>query len=687
MRLRAVQNNITQLGFVAGGTKGLIAALAAVIGGQLVIAVLKYSGVLDKEKDSLEALNDASKEQESRLQRLSQLYDSLGRSIRDAGLDEVGRTAAARARELEELKRAEEESRIARAASVDPIVTKIRGEIKSLQREAEEGKTNADRINAQSDLRKAEQDLALFTRLAGERKSSQETVAGTIEAAGIAAINTAFDSQRRSLDLLALDPDFDADQAEIMEAQIERRRGLEIEAFKQAGQELDLSSVQSQADALEASIDETRRRLRESRRANIIADPQVIREYEEQLRLLTAEQAAFENRLRDILPGAAFVRFVEASFAVADTLDRARENIDQSGIGRSLIGDEITAVSKRREELRTQADQARAEGSTILLDILTKQISALGEYTLRLESASAATRIFSDAVKRFADDLNQTVAQEARGRAVSARRRANAADDPFLDFQRQEAEEEARRAERRSRANQEQNDLLRIDFDIQARFGNLGPEIQALVDERERLQARINSGELDPLDANFANRDLRRIDAKLNQRFEDSPQAIAAANTADRADFDAARFAQLQESQLRGRDLMVTDGERAAREMIQVLEDITNAARARVTAGEDFGTVFDEVDAARARVRDDARRSIAPALFALQDQVANAVLQGPSRAALNAADVTTTQGTAELNRLLRGDDPARDQSLLELQKQTAELEKLNQNLGAAGVAD
>jgi hypothetical protein len=60
-------------------------------------------------------------------------------------------------------------------------------------------------------------------------------------------------------------------------------------------------------------------------------------------------------------------------------------------------------------------------------------------------------------------------------------------------------------------------------------------------------------------------------------------------------------------------------------------------------------------------------------LSALQDSVRNAVLAGPSRAALNASDVTTSQGQQELNRLLRGDDPARDVDMVALQRETNEI--------------
>jgi hypothetical protein len=58
------------------------------------------------------------------------------------------------------------------------------------------------------------------------------------------------------------------------------------------------------------------------------------------------------------------------------------------------------------------------------------------------------------------------------------------------------------------------------------------------------------------------------------------------------------------------------------------------------------------------------------------------MLQGPSRAALNVSDVSTTQGASELTRLLRGDDSAKDVNLAELKKQSGFLEDIATNIKA-----
>lgn len=92
---------------------------------------------------------------------------------------------------------------------------------------------------------------------------------------------------------------------------------------------------------------------------------------------------------------------------------------------------------------------------------------------------------------------------------------------------------------------------------------------------------------------------------------------------------------------------------------------------------------------ARARKLDGAEReaflrqsirnqmeSVAPMVAGFAEERQIALLQGPSRAALNVSDVSTTQGQSELNRLLRGDDSAKDVNLAELRKQTGKLDEV-----------
>jgi hypothetical protein len=68
--------------------------------------------------------------------------------------------------------------------------------------------------------------------------------------------------------------------------------------------------------------------------------------------------------------------------------------------------------------------------------------------------------------------------------------------------------------------------------------------------------------------------------------------------------------------------------------------------------------------------------TVAPMLQQFEEERQNARLQGPSRAALKATDVSTSEGAAELTRLIRGDDSAKDVNLAELRKQTQKFDEL-----------
>lgn len=112
----------------------------------------------------------------------------------------------------------------------------------------------------------------------------------------------------------------------------------------------------------------------------------------------------------------------------------------------------------------------------------------------------------------------------------------------------------------------------------------------------------------------------------------------------------------------RGLDLMRTEA-----------DSVVSSLRAIDAAvGQEIGFGIEQAAEARAKILRDA----APVVFGLADSVQNALLQGPSRAALNAVDVSTSQGAAELNRLLRGDDAARNPDSIELRRQSELLERI-----------
>ena len=681
-KLRAVQNNLTQLAFILGGTQGLFIGLGIAVAAQAAIALSKFVFESEKAKESLKALNESLASQESSVKALADAYRSLSTEIANASSSQAATEQNNRRQKITEIRDAAEQVQREQVFNLSPDAVRLRAELGLEQ----------NKLNEEVDIGERQRILSRITQLEsaleraldrGIDAPSGEDVFGTVTGAAEGMVRLA----QIRLNRARLRERFGGEappgeDVETLQRLLERRQ-QELETARSGGETEDqtrqlrqlraaLARAEEDREAIEALRARGERFRTDEDESRGFAVGQVIAAVSEQIARIAASverQAAIES-------------VVGGAFEVSDILASAQEEVRDSGA--SAIQAELDSIA----EVLAGVTEAAANSTTAEEAAAFEQdIEALKELAQAQRAAAGAAAIFSDTLKRLADELDQTVAQEARGRADSLRRQVNAdPNDPFLQLQRREAESEARRAERQARENQEETIALRQQFEDDAIEGRLGPEIQALVSEREKLQADIESGRLSVEEERAARRRRREIDAELNERFEDSPQGRRAAAAADEADREAASFAQNQESERRGRDLMVTDGERAARATIQSIQDIENAAVERILAGEDIKTVGNEEAAARTRVLEDARRSAAPAIFALQDAVANAVLQGPSRAALNAADVTTTQGTAELNRLLRGDDPAKDQNLLELQKQTAELEKLNQTLGAAGVA-
>ena len=124
----------------------------------------------------------------------------------------------------------------------------------------------------------------------------------------------------------------------------------------------------------------------------------------------------------------------------------------------------------------------------------------------------------------------------------------------------------------------------------------------------------------------------------------------------------------------RGRELAMTPEERFRRDFQEGAGADINARAAEMRANGEDPQAF-----LRQAYRNQAEQ-VAPMFAQFAEERQNALLQGPSRAALNVSDVSTTQGQSELNRLLRGDDSAKDANLAELRKQSQVLEDIARSI-------
>jgi hypothetical protein len=384
------------------------------------------------------------------------------------------------------------------------------------------------------------------------------------------------------------------------------------------------------------------------------------------------------------------ISVLEGSVKVAKSLEATQALLDGISFSETRAAADKAAqeLTKVVEELKTAEDPSR-------IAELEKQRSALEQQSSAYRAAAETIRTFADTIKRISTDLADQVAGEAQSYADKARRDANAAAaakgqngefgpngerrrDGDLErnqkrarARRWDAEAEARRARDEADAVRKENDRARREFESRN-----DPELNAERKRLEELQATIDSKDATEEQKAAAAEEKQAILKQQQQRWEGSPAGQAAQRRADFADEKAARqqeeFRQQDEryrAGLRGRDLGLTEGERAAREAKDGLLDI-GAAR-------DEGMLdAQQTQAQASRFAQEQMRSAAPAIFEMADAVANAVLQGPSRQALEATDVSTVEGSRELNRLLRGDDAAKNVNVVELEKQNQKLTEL-----------
>jgi hypothetical protein len=357
-----------------------------------------------------------------------------------------------------------------------------------------------------------------------------------------------------------------------------------------------------------------------------------------------------------------FQRTVDPQVLTSSRLTRANANLSSAGLESGIIARQIRELEARAA--RAQADSQST--NPFVRAQSARDMDAVNKESAAIEAATMAAMRFAEALDRASQEANSNV-EAAMQREEESRRnlaRPVAGNAPvqraqaLADRNRAQADlEEQRRAQRnvQDATDIARNNIERRAMDQQDPLSNTFRRLK----EIDELLASGNPN----LDSNALVAERRRLSNQVDAQVNADPRVIAARDNSNRIE-------ERQRAEARGRDLMMTPAERAGKELADSLNDV-NAA---------FNDQLFPDRAAQARVNnrlvEDAMRQQAPAIFNMADQVQNAVLQGPSRAALQASDVTTTSGASELNRLLRGDDASRNQNLVELQKQSSALNEL-----------
>lgn len=726
-KLRAVSNNITQLAFILGGTNGLFIGLGAVIGGQVVSALAKFANGGANAELQANALNESLARQKSLVQDLAQAFESLGAAIASRGFSQPTQRAREFERELTSIEKKQREIREERFARLDPAVQRERADRAelenrlraatsvpqriALQREIEASRqreraaveaaanrpaaSGADvraaigqigpqeffgrpfeelrqrRARLNADLANAGNDPIALQRIVRERIAERQRVASTpigpltgnaeeiLRArADIARLTSVLDSLEsaasKAADALAVDFLRSASAAanELETAQSRASQAIESAVPSAAG-------LQATLDTFAKQIADAERIIRESiENESLTAEDRkaIVEKAEKEIadaRIKREEATAKAAQL-------AFQRIVDPRSLLENVIGRSQQSLQDSGFVESRIARDLRVLEAQRQDLAARLNERPDDALT--RGVVQSGLEAINQQAAALEAATLALRAFGEALK----DISQSAAQDVgslQQRAEQARRNDIRLGTPETSQRRSEAEADLRagREAQRQVENSVQNARERAEQQIVANGTRLGERLRQ-IDEQLAVPANqvsttgVQGGTLAEREA------LRQERASLQ----------AQANAAVENDRNV-RTARRQQDSLtrRAEDAAAADrGREAGRSPLQkAQEDIRSNVNDLRAAAATFKNVADIREFLRQGAENLAQQ-VAPAIMGFRDERMNAMLQGPSRAALNVADVQTVQGQAELNRLLRGDDPNRNVNLEELRNQS-----------------
>ena len=732
-RIRAVGNNITQFGVIVGQTKGLLIALAGVLAAQAVAGFIRFKNGGAEAQDQTKALNEALSQQKSIVEDLARAFESLSEALTRDLFSEAGQQARELSRAIDEIRRKQRELRDGRVVDLDPEVGRERAVQGSLQRRLERETDVGRRVAIQGQIdesRRREQAAAATARnraapTAGDVESGLRRTVFADGARGLSPANRrdleriqqqvagAAGDPRRLIELLrtarqeqgeiALQNAFTQVRAE------PARRNVEVLTRLIEGLERQIAEgVDDQAASLFESIDRPARRIRQAQEqvaealeAGVPGASALASAVDSAAAGLQAAEQSIVDRLKSGQP--VDQALVEAATRQRDAAVRAFEAESRK----------VAAIDVARQALERFAEslnQAREEAQRNLSSAQSAADEARGADLGRSTPQSQARRQQADADLQRQQELASGVDQEiaaARERfrqdAASVRQRGLASEANQLSVRANELErqvglapgqnfgvtaaalraagleDEAREIERiaeRIIAIRDEAGLTNDGFwdGVRGILENGASEVsQELVRIAERISQIDSQLQSGGVLATGQREQLERERARLES------QAVGMDEGVQRARDESTREEQRRQQAERGRELSLTPGQRAASDLASQQDAIRQFFGRQAEEG--TGLVdFQAQNEALKRATEEALRGVAPAIFALADEVQNAILQGPSRAALGATDASTIEGQRELNRLLRGDDPARDVNLLELQKQTQVLEEIKDKI-------
>jgi hypothetical protein len=418
------------------------------------------------------------------------------------------------------------------------------------------------------------------------------------------------------------------------EADLERQRDLERQAQTEIAVERD--RLEQKAASPEATrmqqIDEELKSGREF-------DPGLVK----QRGAVEADAAAAEESRQK------FQNVVDAQKAYSDALDaqfRAEEDLGIAG-----------TFEERRQQLKDAGRGDLAENADAAHLKMSQAEKSVGLEGLNYSDAVNVAKVeLAAAIERQAQAANALAEIDER---IAAAGMSGDREDLIREREALQAKMEDDARAGQDRINTARDASTREAE--QAKAGERGRELSRTPEER--FKAESEQGLAD-IQAYFERR------AEANNGIRPAGDAKAQADAEERFRKDREKEARTATSEGRGAELGMTERDRFRRNFREGDgKDISARAQQMRDRGEDPTKFLRQAFA-------NQMESVAPMLQGFQDERQNAMLQGPSRAALNVSDVSTSQGASELTRLIRGDDSAKDVNLAELRKQSDKLDEV-----------
>lgn len=651
-KIRAVSNNITQLGFVVGNTTGLLVALAAVVGAQLALAYYKYVNQGRSAEDVTNALNEALSRQKSLLESLTQAYDSLADSIGKTGMSDRGQKEAERKKEFDDIRKKQKELRDEDIQSLDPKINMERANQAKLKKDLEKEETVGGRIIIQQKIKESQdRERQRKEELSNSKPAtvdeSRESVRGILERAKLADVTPQEDPLATARDMAQATKDAEASaNAAIPQGATAEQQ---IQGLRDAQKELRELAARS-GNGL--AVDQ----------ANIgIAELEVM--------IKKLEEAG--TQLKD----KGLVKILESLYGVADVLkigqDKLKEALGED-IGSSALA---AAMDKVAKDLNAQITLATQNPKNLGIQAqVEEQKAALEKLANSLSEAALNIVIFSNVMKKISDTLQNDIGS-LQQLADKAREEDIRLGTPDTADRRKEADQDLRAAE---------NEKRRIENNLQHARKKEEERLladPALADKKRKLEAEVADPNTKADRWLQARMELDAANDATRSAVESSPTVVQAqaemdGATKDRMDKETAAQERdkNKEAAIRGREAAMNGQEQRSADLKKKADDLAAAAIEAEKAQAGSGQALAQKGAEQMAL------AAAPMLAGFRDEVMNARLQGPSRQALKVSDTTTSEGQAELQRLLRGDDAAKDINLVELRQQTASLREIERLL-------